>query len=65
MDVGVVLEQPFLGGVVEIRPVIDGCHLRGGTAKYFWAPCFGVREMAAFGRQENGIVEIERGRFRY
>ena len=38
MDVGVVLEEALLRGVVEVGAVVDGCDFGGGAAEDFGAP---------------------------
>lgn len=38
MDVGVVREEAFVVGVVEVCSVVDGGLVRGGATEYFRAP---------------------------
>ena len=38
MDVGVVLEEALLRGVVEVGAVVDGCDFGGGAAEDLWTP---------------------------
>lgn len=38
MDVGVVAQQALLGGVVEVRPVVDAGHLGGRAAEHLGPP---------------------------
>jgi hypothetical protein len=40
VDIGVVAEEAFLRGVVEVRAVVDGGYFGGGTAEDFGPPFF-------------------------